>query len=60
MVGGPKKETPFSHMFDILTGISLRVSQGFGEKKKGTLAKYRRGQGNMSLFLGNRGTNFTN
>ena len=24
--------------------------------KKGTLAKYRREQGNMSLFLGNRGT----
>ena len=25
---------------------------------KGTLAKYRRERGNMSLFLGNRGTNF--
>lgn len=26
-------------------------------ENKGTLAKYRRVQGNMSLFVGNRGTN---
>ena len=35
--------------------LSLRVSQGFWGTT-GTLAKYRREQGNMSLFLGKRGT----
>ena len=34
---------------------NLRVSQGV-LGNKGTLGKYRREQGSMSLFLGNRGT----